>query len=144
MLMNWKSFTRTGKRAAQLATSPKMKTTMTTWTTKNAPQSRQSVCKEADLRIIVPVNLQVKINSLIRPILAKANNSNRFPANADFAKSKVTIKKTVGNVKPPKPQWSTPTANRTPTSSRLLPRLNNRTTTPALPPSCRSRLILII
>jgi hypothetical protein len=39
------SFTRTGKRAAQLATSMKMMTTMTTWTTRNAPQSTPSVCR---------------------------------------------------------------------------------------------------
>ncbi len=110
----------------------------------NAPQLTPSVCREADLHTVVQVNIQVKINSLVRPILAKANNSNHFPVIADIAKSKVTIKKTAGNVKPPKPQWSTATANRTPTSSLPWLHLNNRTTTPTLPPSRRSRPILII
>jgi hypothetical protein len=144
MTENRNSFTRTERKAAQLATSPKMKTTMTTWTTRNAPQSTPSVCKEADLRTIVQVNLLVKINSLVQPILAKVNNSNRFHANAGFAKFKVTIKKTAGNARPPRSQWLTQTANHTPT--RLLPWLspNNRTTTPAPPPSHRSHLILII
>ena len=85
MLVNWKLFTRTGRRAAQSATSPKI-TTTTTWTTKNARQLTPSVCREADLRIIVQDNLQVKIYNLVRPIPAKANNSNRFQVTADIAK----------------------------------------------------------
>jgi hypothetical protein len=63
---------------------------------------------------------------------------------AGIAKSKVTIKKTAENVKQQKPQWSTATANHTPTNLLQWLRLNNRTTTPELPPSRHSRQILII
>jgi hypothetical protein len=121
-----------------------MKTT-TTWTTKNAPQLTPSVCKGADLHSVVQDNPQVKINSLVRAILAKDNNnSNRLTVTAGIANSKVTIKKTAENVKQQRPQWSTATANHTPTNSLQWLHLSNRTTTPELPPSHRSRQILII
>jgi hypothetical protein len=131
------------KKGSTVGTSPKT-TTTTTWTTKNAPQLTPSVCKEADLHSVVQVNPQVRIYSLVRPILAKANNSNRFSVTAGIAKSKVTIKRTAENKRQPRPQWSTVTANRTPTNSLQWLRLNNRTTTPELPPSRRSRRIPII